>query len=506
MRRGLLFRFVLLALAAAASPLRAHVGSPNVFYDGDAGPYPLRVIVRPPIVVPGLAEITVRLKQGRADEVTVQPIQWRAGPKGAPPPDAAAPVPGTSDLWSAQLWLMESSSYSVRVQVKGPAGEGTALVPVTAMPMEVLRMKKGMGIILAGLGLFLFAGAVTLVGAAVRESVLVPGEAPTPRRRTGARAVSVLAALFFACVLWGGKSWWDSVDARAQARIFKPFAVKTAAHMEGGRAVLAMKIDDGRSKDWTPLMPDHGKLMHMFLVREPALDAFAHVHPVPKGKEEFRAALPPLPPGSYRVYADVVHESGFPQTLVDMVRIPVAPGAESAAGLQPDPDDSWRAAVPDSPTGAGPRQSVLDDGSIMLWHQVPLTVDQETDLRFEVRTAGGAPVPLEPYMGMQGHAAVTRGDGEVFVHLHPMGSINMAAQQSFARKDAEAGLAPATAAIAGTDHSMHARHGEAASSVVSFPYAFPQAGRHRIWVQVKSAGKVLTGVFDAEVKEAGPAV
>jgi len=193
-----------------------------------------------------------------------------------------------------------------------------------------------------------------------------------------------------------------------------------------------------------------------------------------------------------------VHESGFPQTLVDKVTIPAATAA--AEGSPGDADDSWRATGPLSRTSAGPQLSVLEDGSSMLWHQQPLTADREADLRFEVRTADGRPAPLEPYMGMLSHAVVTRDDGKVFVHLHPMGSINMAAQQAFASQETDEGARIAGAAM---DHSSHLGHGTA--GVVSFPYAFPEAGRYHIWVQVKSAGRVLTGVFDAEVKEVRPA-
>lgn len=37
-------------------------------------------------------------------------------------------------------------------------------------------------------------------------------------------------------------------------------------------------------------------------------------------------------------------------------------------------------------------------------------------------------------------------------------------------------------------------------SDVAFPYGFPKRGTYRIFVQVKRAGHVETGVFDAQVQ------
>jgi hypothetical protein len=47
---------------------------------------------------------------------------------------------------------------------------------------------------------------------------------------------------------------------------------------------------------------------------------------------------------------------------------------------------------------------------------------------------------------------------------------------------------------------MHAMQGSGLPSEVSFPYGFPQPGQYRIFVQVKRAGKVETGIFDARVE------
>ena len=182
MRRRLLPILGFLTLVLLPQAARAHVGSPNVFFAGTAGPWPVRIVVRPPAVIPGLAEITVRVQDGKPDHVLVQPVHFTAGLKGAPPADEAQPVRGEKGLWSTQLWIMTSGSYSVRVRLTGAAGEGLAIVPVAAVRTRTLGMQRALGFTLAGLGLFLFAGALTLVGAAVRESVLAPGVEPDARR------------------------------------------------------------------------------------------------------------------------------------------------------------------------------------------------------------------------------------------------------------------------------------------------------------------------------------
>ena len=498
----------LLAIGAVALIASAHVGSPDTYFEGSAGPYRVRVIVRNPGVVPGLAQITVRLlapvSPRAVQRVLVLPVFWDPKTAAPPPPDVAERVPGDSTAYSAALWLMAGGSYSVQVTVEGDAGIGTALVPVMAVATRRLALAGPLGVALLGLGAFLLAGAVTIIGAAVRESGLEPGAEPDRRRTRRARVAMAGATLVLALALLGGRAWWNGVDAAYRTGLYQPLHATATARSTGSGSVLRLAIDDtawtDAKRQWTPLVPDHGHLMHLFLVRESSLDGFAHLHPLPLDSTTFEAALPPLAAGPYRVYADIVHESGFAQTLVAAVDL----GAPPSTWRPTDPDDAW---TPGNGKGETGNVSNLADGSAMVWERgdAALVVDRDAPLRFAVRTADGKPAVLEPYMGMAGHAMIARDDGQVFVHLHPAGTISLAALETFVLRQPGDTVRGALGKRLRAMEAGMGEPGEVGSGVVSFPYAFPKPGSYRIWVQVKRAGRILTGAFGAEVGTAQPA-
>ena len=476
---------------------RAHIGSPNAIFEGLAGNIPVRVIVRPPGVVPGLADIDVRVFTNGVRKVTVLPVHWRAGVAGSPPPDECLPVVGDPELFHAQLWLMARGAYSVNVHVETERGSGKVIVPVNSLATTRLAMPKGLGTVLGALGVFLFLLAVSAVGAAVRESVLDPGMEVSRRRVWLGRLGVVVAMLVIGLGLWGGSVWWGAVDGDYRNhQMYRPVTARAETRLDSGARVLSLYVDatNSGSTAWSPLVPDHGKLMHMFLVREPGMDAFAHLHPVRRASRQFDVVLPPLPAGTYRAYADVTHESGFSQTLTTAVEIPAAgTTGEGPADLPADPEDSWS-------SGGVATNGVasLGDGLTMkLAVDEPLRAGHGVTLRVQVRDASGAAAKLEPYISMLAHAAIRRDDGTVFTHLHPAGSISMASQQVFQIRSGEKGARRVTPELL---EQLCAPPGpDALLQPVAFPYEFPKPGHYRMWVQVKSGGAVHTGVFDLEV-------
>jgi hypothetical protein len=244
------------------------------------------------------------------------------------------------------------------------------------------------------------------------------------------------------------------------------------------------------------LIPDHGKIMHVFLISRDGAATFAHLHPTQLDTTNFRLTLPPLPAGAYRLFADITTESATNLTLAAAVTLPA--GAPRAA--QGDSDDAWTtsAAVPEvAPNAAAP----LGDGFSLAWAGAAdsLRAGEMTDLRFTVRDARGPVASLEPYLGMAAHAVVMRDDGSVFIHLHPMGTVSSATQAVFALRDR--GDTTRTGHLPSADVSAAQQMaGMPLDGTFAIPYEFPKTGRYRIWVQVKPKGRVLTGTFDAVVR------
>jgi hypothetical protein len=90
---------------------------------------------------------------------------------------------------------------------------------------------------------------------------------------------------------------------------------------------------------------------------------------------------------------------------------------------------------------------------------------------------------MAPDMEMLGHAAFVKTDGTVFAHIHPTGTMAMAAFMMANPQAGMPGMAINKAALPNT---------------VGFPYGFPTSGKYRIFVQMKHGDTVETGVFDAK--------
>ena len=123
---------------------------------------------------------------------------------------------------------------------------------------------------------------------------------------------------------------------------------------------------------------------------------------------------------------------------------------------------------------------------------------QPAEFQFELRDAAGrAPADMAFYMGMLGHAAFVKTDGTVFAHIHPNGSVAMAA---FMQAQAQVnGDPPKSSGMAGMPGMQMDHPNTSLPNVVSFPYGFPTSGRYRLYVQMKHGSVVETGVFDATV-------
>ena len=203
----------------------------------------------------------------------------------------------------------------------------------------------------------------------------------------------------------------------------------------GRTQAVRFRIVDAEGDTVRDFDVEHEKRMHLIVARRD-LATFEHLHPEQGADGAWTADVTPGEAGSYRLFADFSHE-GEARTLASDLRV------DGPADLQALP--------PAAPTASsdGGYDVRLDAGRVR--------PGEEADLRFTI-TRDGQPVETEPYLGAGGHLVALREGDLAFLHVHP------------------------------GDHGA-----------VEFAATFPTAGRYRLFLQFRHAGRIHTVAFTQEV-------
>jgi hypothetical protein len=274
-----------------------------------------------------------------------------------------------------------------------------------------------------------------------------------------AGVAGALALIFGAAVLVGGAF---GPDRSARADSNAPHAEKememTTTDPVRGLAVanrgLALQLADteldrGRPStlrfriagpDGRPVRDfavEHEKRMHLIVVRRDG-QGFQHLHPTMDAGGTWSVPLTLAQAGAYRVFADFKHDDRAQTLAADLA-------VDGSADYQPLPAPATTATTQDG------YEVSLDEQSVR--------AGREAELRFTVRRDGQV-VRTEPYLGAGGHLVALREGDLAYLHVHP---------------------------------------GDEAGDSVPFMTEFPSAGRYRLYLQFKHAGRVHTAEFTQDV-------
>ncbi len=161
--------------------------------------------------------------------------------------------------------------------------------------------------------------------------------------------------------------------------------------LDGGPFAFRITGADGHAVTHFDVL--HDRRLHL-IVASRDLHQYAHLHPTMAPDGTWSVAVPDLPPGAYRAFADVQPTGGEHVTLGIDLTVPGTPPA--VAPLVPS------------------RSTVVDGLS------VELTPADGDEVAITVRDGEGRVVTTEPYLGAAGHLVALRDGDLAYVHVHPL--------------------------------------------------------------------------------------
>lgn len=222
---------------------------------------------------------------------------------------------------------------------------------------------------------------------------------------------------------------------------------------------------------------EHDKRLHLIVVRRDTA-VFEHVHPRQARDGTWTIDLDLRAPGVYRAYADFKLD-GQRRTLATDLFVP--------GDFQPR-------RLPAPATTAAARDSASRQVTgIEIGLDAPgLRAGRSATLTFTASRDGRPFTGLEPYLGAKGHLVALREGDLAYLHVHPT-AVPVGHGDTDDKPTAGSDGAPSPPAV--HDEPSGATPGDR----VPFAATFPTPGRYRLFLQVKTSGKVRTAAFTLEV-------
>jgi hypothetical protein len=218
--------------------------------------------------------------------------------------------------------------------------------------------------------------------------------------------------------------------------------VAPATARAGVRERFAFRVVDEHGATVRDFATEHTKRLHLIAVRRD-LTGFQHLHPRQDADGSWSTDLELGDAGAYRVFADFRPASGTATTLASDVLV----GGNFAPRALP-----------------APATTTSVDGYDVTLRADGATAGHEATLTYTV-SRDGRPVAVEPYLGASGHLVALRAGDLAYLHVHPL-------------------------------------EGGADAGRIAFAATYPSAGRYRLFLQFRHAGRVHTAALTQEVATA----